>query len=72
VGVFPGAIGTAWAQYHPRQIFVTRNLFPLRQPEVMIADAVHRFDEDGSLIHEPIKQLIQELLKNLADWTRRI
>jgi hypothetical protein len=38
----------------------------------MIADAAHRFDENGNLIHEPTKQLIQELLKNLVDWTRRI
>jgi NAD(P)H-dependent FMN reductase len=30
------------------------------------------FDENGNLLHEPTKQLIQELLKNLADWTRRI
>jgi hypothetical protein len=47
-------------------------MFPLNQPEVIIADAAHRFDEDGNLIHEPTKQLIQELLKNLVDWTRRI
>jgi chromate reductase len=47
-------------------------LFTLNQPEVVIADAAHRFDENGNLIHEPTKQLIQELLKNLVDWTRRI
>jgi hypothetical protein len=47
-------------------------LFPLNQPEVIIADASHRFDENGNLIHEPTKQLIQQLLKNLVDWTRRI
>jgi hypothetical protein len=47
-------------------------LFTVNQPEVAIADAAHRFDENGNLIHEPTKQLIQELLKNLVDWTRRI
>jgi chromate reductase len=47
-------------------------LFTLNQPEVVIADAANRFDENGNLIHEPTKQLIQELLKNLVDWTRRI
>jgi chromate reductase len=72
MGASLGAIGTARAQYHLRQIFVALNLFPLNQPEVIIADAAHRFDEDGNLIHEPTKQLIQELLKNLVDWTRRI
>jgi chromate reductase len=72
MGASLGAIGTARAQYHLRQIFVTLNLFTLNQPEVMIADAADRFDEDGNLIHEPTKQLIQELLKNLVEWTRRI
>src|SRR5207245_9790882 len=72
MGASPGAIGTARAQHHLRQILVALNLFPLNQPEVIIADAAHRFDEDGNLIHEPTKQLIRELLKNLVDWTHRI
>jgi hypothetical protein len=37
-----------------------------------MADAAHQFDENGNLIHEPTKQLIRELLKNLVDWARRI
>jgi chromate reductase len=72
MGASLGAIGTARAQYHLRQILVALNLFALNQPEVVIADAAHRFDENGNLIPEPTKQLIRELLKNLVDWTRRI
>jgi len=72
MGASLGAIGTARAQYHLRQILVALNLFTLNQPEVVIADAAHRFDENGNLLHEPTKQLIRELLKNLVDWTRRI
>jgi chromate reductase, NAD(P)H dehydrogenase (quinone) len=72
MGASLGAIGTARAQQHLRQIFVALNLVLLNKPEVVIADAAHRFDESGNLIHEPTKQLIQELLKNLVDWTRRI
>jgi len=72
MGASPSAIGTARAQYHLRQILVALNLFTLNQPEVVIADAAHRFDENGNLIHELTKQLIQQLLKNLVDWTRRI
>jgi chromate reductase, NAD(P)H dehydrogenase (quinone) len=37
-----GAIGTARAQYHLRQIFVFLNMFPVNQPEVMIANAASR------------------------------
>jgi hypothetical protein len=72
MGASLGAIGTARAQHHLRQILVTLNLFTLNQPEVIIADAAHRFDENGNLIHEPTKQLIQKLLESLVDWTRRI
>jgi len=36
-----GAIGTARAQYHLRQILVALNLFTLNQPEVVIANAAH-------------------------------
>src|SRR5258708_30411649 len=72
MGASPSAIGTVRAQYHLRQILVALNLFTLNQPEVVIADAAHRFDENCNLVHEPTKQLIQELLKNLVDWTLRI
>ena len=72
MGVSLAAIGTARAQQHLRQILVALNLFLVNKPEVVISDAAHRFNEGGSLIHDPTKQLIQELLKNLVDWTRRI
>jgi chromate reductase, NAD(P)H dehydrogenase (quinone) len=72
MGASIGAIGSARAQYHLRQILVALDLFLVNKPEVVIADAAHRFDMNGNLIHEPTKQLIQELLRNLVDWTRRI
>jgi chromate reductase len=72
MGASLGAIGTARAQSHLRQIFVTLNLFTLNKPEVTIADAAHRFDTEGNLIHEPTKELIRDLLENLVDWIRRI
>ena len=72
MGASVGPIGTARAQQHLRQILVALNLFLLNTPEVVIADAAHRFNEDGNLIHEPTKQLIQELLQNVVDFTRRL
>src|SRR6476659_8596401 len=53
MGASPGAIGTARAQYHLRQILVYLNMFPINQPEVMIGNATGRFDKDGNLIDEP-------------------
>lgn len=72
MGASVGAIGTARAQYHLRQMFVFLNMFPINQPEVMIGNAAERFDKDGNLTHEPTKKFISLLLQNLVDWTRRL
>jgi chromate reductase, NAD(P)H dehydrogenase (quinone) len=48
------------------------NVFPVNQPEVMIGNAAQHFDAAGNLTDETTKELIRQLLQNLADWTRRI
>jgi chromate reductase len=72
MGASMGAIATARAQYHLRQIMVFLNMFPINQPEVMIGNAAERFDADGNLTDEATKDYIRKLLQNLVEWTRRI
>ena len=72
MGASIGAFGTARAQYHLRQVFVFLNMFPINQPEVMIARAAERFDADGNLTDETTKKLIRQLLENLVAWTNRL
>ena len=72
MGASIGAIGTARAQYHLRQIMVFLNMFPVNQPEVMIGNAASRFDEDGNLTDETTKKFISQLLEKLVEWTRDI
>jgi len=72
MGASVGAIGTARAQYHLRQMMVFLNMFPVNQPEVMIGNASERFDADGNLTHEATKEFIRQLLQSLVDWTTRI
>src|ERR671927_832173 len=72
MGASVGAIGTARAQYHLRQIMVFLNMFPVNQPEVMIGNASERFDAQGNLTDDATKEFIRQLLQNLVDWTRRI
>jgi chromate reductase len=69
MGASPGMLGTARAQYHLRQMFVFLNMFPLNQPEVMIANADERFDEQGKLTDAKTVQKIKELLEALVEWT---
>lgn len=72
MGASIGTLGTARAQYHLRQVFVFLNMYPLNQPEVMIANATERFDADGNLIDEKTKDLIRQLLQGLVAWTRQL
>ena len=72
MGASVGAIATARAQYHLRQIMVFLNMFPVNQPEVMIGNAGEKFDEQGNLTDEKTKDYIRKLLENLVEWTRRL
>jgi chromate reductase, NAD(P)H dehydrogenase (quinone) len=72
MGASPGMLGTARAQYHLRQTFVYLNMFPLNQPEVMIANAAEKFDEQGNLKDAATLKRIKQLLEALVDWTKRL
>lgn len=72
MGASIGTIGTARAQYHLRQMFVFLDMFPVNQPEVMIAGAAEKFDEEGNLKDDTAKDLIRKLLQNLVNWARKI
>jgi chromate reductase, NAD(P)H dehydrogenase (quinone) len=71
MGASVGALGTARAQYHLRQVFVFLNMYAVNQPEVMIGNAAERFDSNGNLIDEKTKSLITDLLKSLVETTKR-
>ena len=72
MGASVGALGTARAQYHLRQSFIFLNMRPLNGPEVMIGNAAERFNEQGNLKDEKSKELIGQMLQNLAEWTRQL
>lgn len=62
----PSMLGGARVQYHLRQVCVSVNLLPLNKPEVFIANAHTKFDENGNLVDEATKKSIGELLKALV------
>jgi chromate reductase len=70
MGASIGAIGTARAQYHLRQVMVFLNMFPVNQPEVMIGAANERFDTVGNLTDEETREYVGRLVRSLVDWTR--
>ena len=72
MGASPGALGTARAQYHLRQMFVFLNGMVLNRPEVMIAQAGTRFDAEGRLTDEKTREFVRALVLSLKDWTARL
>jgi chromate reductase len=58
------------AQYQLRQAFVFLNMDAVVQPEVAIASAHERFDQQGNLKDETSRKLIGQLLQNLLSKTR--
>ncbi|HEY2445671.1 MAG TPA: NADPH-dependent FMN reductase [Rhizomicrobium sp.] len=72
MGASPSMFGSARAQYHLRQSCVYLNMFPVNQPEVFIAGADRKFDENGNLTDEATRKLIARLLQELARWTARL
>ena len=67
-----GMLGGARAQYHLRQILVFLNMYPINRPEVMMPFAASKVDAEGRVNDDGTKKYLQELLVNLADWSRRI
>ena len=62
--------GGVRAQYQLRQCFVFLNMDAVVQPEVAIANAPQRFDEQGNLADETSKKLIGQLLQKLVQKAR--
>ncbi|HEX6982150.1 MAG TPA: NAD(P)H-dependent oxidoreductase [Balneolaceae bacterium] len=72
MGASTGMIGTARAQYHLRQMFVFLGIHPVNQPEVLVARAKEKFDDQMKLTDDTSKDLMRKLLQNLVDWTKKI
>ena len=72
MGASVGAFGTVRAQHHLRQVMLSLNMFPLNQPEVMIAAANERFDTVGKLTDEETREYVGVLVQSLVDWTLRV
>lgn len=71
MGATPGAWGTARSQSQLRQILTSNNCPMVSRPEILVAQAAERIDENGTLTHEPTRKFIGKLLDALADLIRR-
>lgn len=72
MGASMGNLGTARMQYHLRQSMVFLDALMLTRPEVMIAQAQHKFDAQGRLTDEATAKAIRGLLEAFGAWIERL
>ena len=72
MGVSPGPVGTARAQYHLRQILVFMNAFTLNKPEVFIPYSAEKFNAEGELTDPKTAQYIRDQLSALRTLAMRV
>lgn len=71
--VSPGAIGGARAQYHLRQSLVFLDAFVLNRPEVMIGQAMSKFDTDRrELMDQSTRAYLTRQIAALAELAHQI
>ena len=66
------ARGGARAQLQLRQIMVDLNVYPMNQPQLLVAKAQEKFDSALKLTDERLKGRLRDLLLALMDWTKRM
>jgi len=72
MGASPGALGTARAQYHLRQVIGCLNAYVMNKPEVMISQVSTKFDQAGNLTDEKTAGLIRTFLESLAIFSKKL
>jgi chromate reductase len=72
MGASGGALGTARAQYHLRQMFIFLNAHMLNRPEVMIGGAPSKFDAEGKLTDQPTRDFLVTMLTAFKAWIEKL
>ena len=71
IGISIGAIGTALAQQHLRNILAYLDMPTLGQPEMFLQNKPGLFTPDGGIGPDDTKQFLQKFVERFADFVRR-
>jgi chromate reductase len=67
-----GMLGGSRAQYQLRQTLVALDMHPLNRPEVMVASAHEKIDQNGKVTEAKTREKIKELLEALVQWAKKL
>ena len=71
IGISVGAIGTALAQQHLRNILAYLDMPTLGQPEMFLQNKPGLFAADGGIGPDDTKQFLQKFLERFAEFVRQ-
>lgn len=64
--------GGVRAQLHLRHIMVELNMYPINQPQLILARAQEKFDSNSKLTDEKVRETLRNLLLALVQWTMKL
>ncbi|GBQ87827.1 NADPH-dependent FMN reductase [Gluconacetobacter johannae DSM 13595] len=72
VGASPGALGTALAHYHLRQVLSVVGVYVLPAAETLVGGAGAKFDAGGLLTDEATRNVLRDRMTRLVDLATRL
>src|SRR5215213_9188151 len=72
IGASPGGFGTVRAQLALRQVFLFTESFVMLKPELYVNQATAKFDVDGNLTDNDVRERLRGVLDELVAWARRV
>jgi chromate reductase len=70
IGMSVGAIGTALAQQHLRNVMAYLDMPTLGQPEMFLQHKHGLFGADGGIAVDDTRQFLQKFLETYAAWVK--
>jgi chromate reductase len=72
IGAAGGPMGTGRSQYHLRMVLSALDVKLINKPEVFVGASHTKVDAEGKLTDPVARDLIKQVLVNLAAWTRKL
>ncbi|KQR76440.1 NADPH-dependent FMN reductase [Burkholderia sp. Leaf177] len=72
IGTSVGAIGTALAQAHLRNVLAYLDVPLMGQPEMFIKHDESRIDSSGKIVNEDTRKFLQTFVDKYVAWVKRI
>ena len=72
MGASGGESGTMRAQLALRQVFVFTGSYALVQPEFRVPNASQKFNAEGKLVDEDLRERLRAFVAALVDWARLV